>query len=65
MAVKSALRSNANDHHTAMAFYDWLIKQYSPKQNIEIKVLFNEYSELSLASCINMQDYIDKHKRII
>jgi hypothetical protein len=65
MAVKPALRSNANDHHTAIAFYDWLIKQYSPKQDIEVKVLFNEYSKLSLALCINMQDYIDKHKRII
>jgi hypothetical protein len=65
MAVKPALRSNANDHHTAIAFYDWLIKQYSPRQDIEVKVLFNKYSKLSLALCINMQDYIDKHKRII
>jgi hypothetical protein len=65
MAVKPTLKNNANDHQTVMTFYEWLIKQYSPKQNVEIKILFNEYSELSLASCINMQDYIDKHKRII
>jgi hypothetical protein len=65
MAVEPALKNNANDYHTAMTFYKWLIKQYSPKQNVEIKVLFNEYSELSLASCINMQDYIDKYKRLI
>jgi hypothetical protein len=65
MAVEPTLRSNANDHHTAKSFYDWLIKQYSPKQDIEVKVLFNEYSKLPLASCINMQEYIDQHKRII
>jgi uncharacterized protein YozE (UPF0346 family) len=65
MAVKLILRNNANDHHIIMAFYKWLIKQYSPKQNVEIKILFNEYSDLLLASCINMQNYIDKYKRLI
>jgi hypothetical protein len=62
-SVDSFIQIYADDHDTAKFFYDWILLQYTPRSEVKLQQLYDEFGMISLTKFNDMQDYIDKNKR--
>jgi hypothetical protein len=62
LSVDSTIRQEASRHSTPLAFFNWCKEQFTPKQEIYLQDLFEQFWETSLAKLPNMQAYINKLK---
>jgi hypothetical protein len=60
--VDSTIRQETSRHSTLLAFFNWCKEQFTPKQEIYLQDLFEQFWETSLAKLPNMQAYINKLK---
>jgi hypothetical protein len=63
-SIDNFIQIYIDDHDTTKSFYNWILLQYTPRSEIKFQQLYNEFGMISLARFNNMQNYINKNKRV-
>jgi len=58
--VSKPIAAKAKNHETPKAFFDWCVSHYSPKNEVILQRLFDQFQKMSLDKASNMEDYLSK-----
>jgi hypothetical protein len=64
LSVDNTIRQEASRYNIFLAFFNWCKEQFTPRQEIYLQDLFEQFWETSLAELLNMQAYINQLKSI-
>src|SRR5450755_2786380 len=60
LSVSKPIAAKAKNHETPKAFFDWCVSHYSPKNEVILQRLFDQFQKMSLDKASNMEDYLSK-----
>jgi gag-polypeptide of LTR copia-type len=60
LSVSKPIAAKAKNHETPKAFFNWCVSHYSPKNEVILQRLFDQFQKMSLNKASSMEDYLSK-----